>query len=146
MRTEQRSSQHRTAHLEVQMGEGQPLDLSIFYKVTALDKTLAEVGFLLREMTFVQSAYIKPEVELPFIDKGEEITEGPPPGEPTPDFTGLQEYLNSASEGGIDARYAWRKRGGKGNDVNIIDIEGAWRFSHEDLLENPSGCVGGIPT
>src|SRR5262249_18735105 len=30
--------------------------------------------------------------------------------------------------------------------VKIMDVEGGWRFSHEDLLVNPSGCVGGIQT
>lgn len=137
---------HKTAPLDVRMGDGQPLDLSVFYKVTAPDEMLEELGSRLRSLHFVQTAYIKPGVNLPFIDRGEKIIEGPPPPIPTDDFTKHQEYLNAASEGGIDARYAWGKKGGRGRGVSIIDIEGAWRFSHEDLLENPGGCVGGIPT
>jgi hypothetical protein len=30
--------------------------------------------------------------------------------------------------------------------VRIIDIEGAWRFSHEDLLQNQGGVIGGTPS
>src|SRR5215211_6908692 len=39
---------HRTALLDVRMGEGQPLDLSIFYKVTAPDEMLEELVSRLR--------------------------------------------------------------------------------------------------
>ena len=35
--------------------------------------------------------------------------------------------------------------GGKGADVRIVDIEGEWRFTHEDLLQNKGGVVGGVP-
>jgi hypothetical protein len=63
----------------------------------------------------------------------------------TDDFTGQQEYLNPGPFG-VDVRYAWTKEGGRGKRVRIMDVEGGWRFSHEDLLENPSGCLGGVPT
>lgn len=136
--------QHRTSFTKTQMGVGQPLDASIFYKVTGPYEGLVELAGALRELKIVQSAYIKPGALLPFIDTDEVVTSGPPSLELTPDLTRYQEFLNPASEGGIDACYAWTKRGGTGAGVNIIDIEGAWRFSHEDLLENPSGCVGGV--
>jgi hypothetical protein len=32
---------------------------------------------------------------------------------------------------------------GKGANVRLIDIEGAWRFTHEDLTQNQGGVVGG---
>ena len=54
-----------------------------------------------------------------------------------------QLYLEAAP-GGIDARYAWLCAGGRGRDVRIIDIEGAWRFTHEDLLQNQGGVIGGV--
>ena len=34
----------------------------------------------------------------------------------------------------------------RGTGVRIIDIEGAWRFTHEDLLQNQGGVVGGTQT
>ena len=63
----------------------------------------------------------------------------------TPDFTGRQGYLGAAP-GGIDALYAHTRPGGRGAGVQIIDIELGWRFSHEDLLRNQGGVVGGVPS
>jgi subtilisin family serine protease len=134
----------RTSGTDALMGEGQKLDLSIFYKITAPDEKLESLAAQMRELSVVQSAYIKPGASLPFIDRGFEPFDGLPPGPTTRDFTKQQLYLNSATDG-IDARYAWKKKGGGGAGVNIIDIEGAWRFSHEDLVENLGGLVGGVP-
>jgi hypothetical protein len=67
------------------------------------------------------------------------LTDEPPPQ--TPDFTGQQGYLDAAP-GGIDARYAWTVPGGTGVGVQIIDMEGAWQFTHEDLLQNQGGVAG----
>ena len=36
-----------------------------------------------------------------------------------------------------------RQPGGLGSNVKIIDVEGARRFSHEDLLQNQGGVAGG---
>lgn len=133
----------RTSFTDILMGVEQRLDLSIFYKITAPDERLEALAEKFRELSLIHSAYIKPGAELPFIDKGIEPFHGPPPGSITPDFTARQRYLNAATAG-IDARYAWTQRGGSGEGVNIIDIEGAWRFSHEDLKENQGGLVGGV--
>jgi len=125
---------HRMSEAKAQMGVGQPLDLSIFYKVTGSgEKDLPSLAAQLRELKIVQAAYIKPGMDLASN------------GFFTVDFTGQQEYLD-AGPAGVDARYAWTKDGGRGRSVKIMDIEGGWRFSHEDLLDNPSGCLGGIPT
>jgi serine protease len=62
----------------------------------------------------------------------------PPPAAPadipptTPSVEASQGYLDPAP-GGIDARYAWTVPGGRGAGARIVDIEGAWRTSHEDL-------------
>jgi subtilisin-like proprotein convertase family protein len=59
----------------------------------------------------------------------------PPPGDippATPDFEPDQGYLDPAP-GGIDAREAWTRPGGRGTGVFIIDIEYDWRDTHEDL-------------
>ena len=60
----------------------------------------------------------------------------------TPNFTARQGYLGKSPKG-IDARFAWTRSGGKGANVRLIDIEGAWRFTHEDLTQNQGGVVGG---
>ena len=54
-----------------------------------------------------------------------------------------QGYLGDPP-GGIGARSVWeRYPGADGTGVKIIDIEGAWRFTHSDLQENQGGLVGG---
>ena len=50
----------------------------------------------------------------------------------TKSYVELQEYFDSAPRG-IDARYAWTKTGGRGQDIRIIDIEANWQLDHEDL-------------
>jgi hypothetical protein len=62
----------------------------------------------------------------------------------TPDFISRQGYLDEAPAG-IGAPTAWKLPGGRGTNVKIVDIEGAWQFSHEDLLQNQGGIAGGIP-
>jgi Subtilase family len=119
----------------------EPPDLSTFYRVEATDDRLEELAEELRGHDAVRSAFIKPAAELP-----QRLNDMLPAAEPAPpattDFTPRQEYLNAAP-GGIDARFAWTVKGGGGSGVHIIDIEGAWRFSHEDLLQNQGGVVGG---
>ena len=53
-----------------------------------------------------------------------------------------QTYLDAAP-GGIGAVGARTRPGGRGQGVRIIDLEGAWRFSHEDMLQNQGGVIGG---
>ncbi len=124
------------------------LDLSVYYRVEAPDERLEELAARLREQEVVEAAYVKPPAELPVAlnetsemlnDMVPSAAEAPPV---TPDFTARQAYLDAAP-GGIDARYAWTQPGGGGAGVRIVDIEGAWRFTHEDLTQNQGGVVGG---
>lgn len=121
-------------------GGAPPPDLSVFYKVEAPDYELDNLAEKLRSHDVVQAAFIKPGSEPAQINT---MTPSPEPAPPTTsDFTARQEYLNIAP-GGIDARFAWTVNGGSGAGVRIIDIEGAWRFSHEDLMQNQGGVVAG---
>ena len=137
---------HRTSLTETLMGHNQPLDLSLFYKITAPGSEEKALLLRLRELSIVQAAYLKPRADLPFVDeREEEVEEAFTFAGMSDDFSRFQEYLLPAADGGIDARYAWGITGGTGQGIKMMDIEGAWRFSHEDLVENPSGCVGGVP-
>jgi subtilisin family serine protease len=116
-------------------------DLSVYYRVEAPEERLDEVAERLREQEVIDTAYVKPPVEPPqLLNDMTPRSEEPPLH--TPDFTARQEYLNVAP-GGIDAHYAWTQVGGQGGGVRIIDIEGAWRFAHEDLRWKQGGVVGG---
>ncbi|HEY0323791.1 MAG TPA: S8 family serine peptidase [Pyrinomonadaceae bacterium] len=119
-------------------------DLSVYYRVDAPDARLDELAEKLRENEAVEAAYVKPAGELPqLLNDMVPAAEDAPPT--TPDFTSRQRYLDAAPVG-IDARYAWTLPGGRGAGVNIIDLEWAWRYSHEDLLLNQGGVVGGTQT
>lgn len=76
-----------------------------------------------------------------------EVTYAEPPAEPammdipppTPDFEAQQGYLDPAPLG-IDAEHAWTIPGGRGQNVKIMDVEGAWNIDHEDMpLLSPQG-------
>ncbi len=135
--------------------DGHVLDLSVYYRAEAPDENLEELADRLRALDVVEAAFVKPPAQLAELAEVElepdvaplndmlPRDEGPPLH--TPDFTAQQGYLDVAP-GGIDARYAWTQPGGSGTGVRIIDIEGAWRFTHEDLLQNQGGVVGGTQT
>ena len=107
---------------------------------------LEEIAVRLRDLPSVTSAYVMPgAVPAQFAD----IASASPrnlasPAAPTPDFRVRQGYLDPAPVG-VDARYAWRFPGGKGTGIRVTDIEGDWRFSHEDLLVNTGGLIAGVP-
>jgi len=87
----------------------------------------------------VETAFLEP-VAVPaalgfdaFTGRYEPISsDGGPGGRPTPDFTPLQGYLDPPPLG-VDAEGVWATPGGKGETVKVVDIEGAWLWSHEDL-------------
>jgi hypothetical protein len=121
--------------------EAEVPDLSVYYRVEAPDERLEQLAERLGQLETVEAAYVKPAAELAQgLNEMVPSAEEAPPA--TPDFTARQGYLDAAP-GGIDARYAWTVPGGGGAGVRIIDIEGAWRFSHEDLGQNQGGVVGG---
>jgi len=67
-------------------------------------------------------------VELAYLQSG---AGGPAKENAAQEMVSSQGYLNPAPEG-INARYAWRIPGGKGEgDVRFIDIEQGWILNHE---------------
>ncbi|MCM1981794.1 tachylectin-related carbohydrate-binding protein [Lyngbya confervoides] len=118
-------------------------DLSTYYRVKADDDQLDRLAELLRAEAGIETAYVKPAAELADVINPMKASRAAIP-RITPQFRSRQAYLD-APPAGINAEYAWGLPGGNGNNVQIIDIEGAWRFSHEDLLQNQGGVVGGTP-
>jgi hypothetical protein len=122
-------------------------DLATFYHVEAPESRLHHLAESLRRLEEVEAAYVKPAGSPPVAKPdGPGINDMAPSAEEppatTPDFSPRQIYLNAAPDG-IDARYAWRFRGGRGAGVKIIDCEWGWRFTHEDLLQKQGGIVIG---
>jgi hypothetical protein len=97
----------------------------------------------------VEAAYVKPAGAPPTVTEAErsqllndmqpDLGDAPPV---TPSFIANQGYL-AVAPGGIDAQFAGTLPGGGGSGVKIIDCEWAWRFTHEDLLQNQGGVVAG---
>ncbi|MEO6931193.1 MAG: S8 family serine peptidase, partial [Chitinophagaceae bacterium] len=110
---------------------------------SSAQKTVEE----LLALDIVEAAYLKPAGEPPFFIESKDspiakVMEGG--GLPiTDNLTINQTYLNAAP-GGVDASFAWTIAGGRGDGVGIIDVEGGWNFSHEDLAVNSGGMISGF--
>lgn len=117
------------------------VDLSNFYKIEAPENKLESLQSDLFAQDLVDGAYVKPGAEpAAFLNDMAPTSDEAPPA--SPDFSSRQGYLDAAP-GGVEARWAWTQAGGRGAGIRIIDIEGAWRFTHEDLSVNQGGVVGG---
>lgn len=131
--------------------------MGLFFHVDAPADQLDALAEQLRASDAVEGAYVKPgvalaasqtaskkkesgEAELPPLNDMQPTGADAPPV--TPDFTARQGYLDAAP-GGVDARYAWTRPGGRGAGVRVIDCEWGWRFTHEDLRLNQGGIVSG---
>jgi hypothetical protein len=119
------------------------IDLSAFFRVEADEDRLEELAEAVRHNPVVISAYIQPPTELPVLNNMLPSPTTPPSN--TPDFTNRQTYLESAAEGGVDARHAWSQAGGQGSDVKMIDIEFAWNLTHESLAHHRAPLLAGAP-
>jgi hypothetical protein len=119
--------------------------LSNYYHVQADDEKLDLLATEMMNQNLVTCAYVKPPAFPPvYLEAAEAAAPALQIAPPvTSDFNMNQLYLDAAP-GGIDARYAWLCSGGRGRNVRIIDIEGAWRFTHEDLIQNQGGVMGGV--
>lgn len=142
---------------DVLPGEQAP-DLSVYYLVLPLgeggssrvqsalnrfDESLDSLAEKLRGLDMVEAAYVKPPAEPAYFAPRLLPPGSGNPRSYTPNFEPHQEYLNPAPTG-IDARFAWSVDGGTGDGVNIIDIEGGWRFTHEDLRYGHCGVISGF--
>lgn len=116
-------------------------DLNLYYDVPLRQGTRAEhVKALVASLNTLESvevAYAQPPAEPAMVNFGMDDTlrgllaaaELPLV---TPLYEGNQGYLNVAPFG-IDARYAWSVQGARGAGVKVVDIEGGWRTTHEDM-------------
>jgi subtilisin family serine protease len=116
-------------------------DLSVFYHVDAPESRLAELAKQFEDNELFEAAYVKPAAEPARLNEMTPNLIDAPPA--TPNFQARQLYLGAAP-GGIEALWMHGQPGGKGTNIRIIDVEGAWRFTHEDLLANADGLLHGF--
>ena len=134
---------------------GMPIELQPmvgFYHIDAPADRLEYLATEINKYDYVTTAYVKPAAELAVmtevamtddmleINSMSPSTQDVPPA--TPNFRSRQGYLKPAQEG-VDANYAWQLAGGRGANVNVIDLEWGWRFTHEDLRVNSGGILAG---
>ncbi|KFN03917.1 serine protease [Bacillus clarus] len=112
-------------------------ELSKFYKAFVPDEQIEDLVVKLLNNSEIEGAYIKPSAELSRLATNTLVNDST---NSVISFINNQGYLGNAPEG-INVHSAWNLPGGKGAGVNIIDIEGAWRFSHEDLKDNQGGVI-----
>ncbi|WP_299715301.1 hemopexin repeat-containing protein [uncultured Tenacibaculum sp.] len=103
-------------------------DPKSFFLIESKPKDLERIKKDFLASDLVEAAYIKP----PAVE----------PNGSTPDFTGNQGYLEAAPQG-VDARFAWQFGGGRGEGIDIIDIERGFNFDHEDLQDGFGGLLEG---
>jgi hypothetical protein len=125
---------------EAQSGR-QLADLNLYFEVPLVPGTTAERVEALIEslhaLASVEVAYAQPPAEPAMVNFGMDavlrgLLAAADIAPATPLYEANQGYLNAAPAG-IDARYAWGVPGGTGAGVRIVDIEGGWRTTHEDL-------------
>lgn len=117
--------------------------LTRYHHVTKLaDDHLEMARDELKSNPQVETAYIKPAGEPPALRAARLPLASVAA---TPNFGEGQNYL-AAAPAGVDARFAWNKRGGRGAGVRIVDCEWAWNFQHEDLQDHCDGAAVGSPT
>ncbi len=123
---------------------GQQLaDLNLYFEVPLMPGTTAErvadLVAALNALDGVEVAYAEPPPEPAMVNFAMEpavrsllaAADIPPT---TPLYESNQGYLNAAPNG-VDARYGWSMRGGTGGGVKVVDVEGGWRTTHEDMPE-----------
>ncbi len=115
-------------------------ELARYFHIDAPEGDLEQLRTDLAANGAVEAAYIKPPAEPALPGPVSDLVA--PKDTATPDFVSRQKYLDPAPVG-IDARYAWTLRGGKGDGINVTDCEWNWNLKHEDLATQIKGVVIG---
>ena len=108
-------------------------NLSLYYAIELMNGSTTEKIALannILNMGMIETVYFAPRF-IVNTEKAELLSSA---DKTTPDFTYKQTYLDPAP-GGVDAKYAWTFKGGKGDGVTFCDIEYAWLLTHEDLVD-----------
>ncbi len=122
-------------------GGQQLADLNLYFEVPLLPGTtsgrVADLVAALNGLDGVEVAYAEPPPEPAMVDFGMDAAlrsllaaSDIPPNTPLLEVN--QRYLDAAPDG-IGARSAWTVPGGQGQNVKVVDVEGGWRTSHEDM-------------
>jgi len=121
----------RKSSLESKTGK-QLADLNGYYRIDVTNPS--EAASLINDLNRLD------EVEIAYFQPSPEVSVDIDP--PTPNYVSSQDY-REAAPAGVDADYANTLPGGDGSGVKIVDIEGAWKDTHEDLEKALGGLIHG---
>jgi subtilisin family serine protease len=106
----------------------------------------------LRRHPDVDHAYISPSLVIPDAELTDaykaKLKARAQAASKTPDMTKTQQPLwQAADKDGMDINYSWSQKGGRGDSVQVFQIEFNWLHTHEDLQNNmrfvgPDGPIG----
>jgi len=102
-------------------------------------KTTLQTNLLNKD--WIEAAWFAPEHELP-VDKVTLEAQKQQPKQQTPLFQNRQIYLNEPPVG-IGMNHVFNLTGGRGQGVQVVDVEGGWDFDHEDLIGHNGRLVWG---
>jgi serine protease len=85
---------------------------------------------ILNDLQEVDQAWLEPVYILPAVNAANDP------------YNINQGYQDSAPDG-IDARWMWTQSSGEGAGVGVMDVEGGWRITHEDLVAKAPTLIHG---
>ena len=86
---------------------------------------------MLAALPEVDSAWEEPLSTLPVVTAGDDP------------YNAQQDYQDAAPDG-IDARWMWTQPNGEGAGIGVVDVEGGWRVTHEDLAGKAPTLINGV--
>jgi hypothetical protein len=117
-------------------------NITSFYQIVASQNKLDVLAKQMNSQDCVQAAYVKPPISLPRVIPEKPRSHSKLRKRATGNYRSLQGYLDPAP-GGIGIASATGFKGYLGDNINIVDIEWSWLFTHEDLKVNQRGVVFG---
>lgn len=83
-------------------------------------------------------------ISLPEVDSAwEELLDTLPVVTPGDDPYNASQGYQDAAPDGINARWMWTQPDGEGTGIGIVDVEGGWRVTHEDLVGKTPTLIHG---
>lgn len=107
--------------------------LTQYWRIDLRDRDRVEVKELIALLSRAR------EVELVH----EELEPTPPVVTPGDDPYNVSQGYQNAAPTGIDARWMWTQADGEGAGVAVVDIEGAWNVTHQDLVSKSPTLIHG---
>ena len=107
--------------------------LTQYWRLDLRERSREDTGRILEmliSLPEVDSAWEEPLSTLPTVAPGDDP------------YNAGQGYQDAA-DAGIDARWMWTQPNGEGAGIGIVDVEGGWRVTHEDLVGKTPTIIHG---